>query len=178
MTPDEKREKQRIRNALPENVERRRSYAQTARGHEVLRQASRRYYAKHHERLQEERNQPEARMSASERSRRHYAANKDTILPKMRVYQLMDRFHLTPEQYDAMLSAQGGVCVVCGEPPPTEGRLKNLAVDHDHNCCPGSKSCGRCVRGLLCSNCNVAIGLLGDDVARVEALLAYLKGNA
>lgn len=31
-------------------------------------------------------------------------------------------------------------------------------VDHDHDCCPGGWSCGRCVRGLICSECNVLEG--------------------
>lgn len=64
-------------------------------------------------------------------------------------------YNITPEQYDEMLEAQGGVCGICGKPPMGSRRL---AVDHDHRCCPGSKSCGECVRGLLCGSCNPKLG--------------------
>lgn len=79
------------------------------------------------------------------------------------------RFHygMTVEEYDALLTAQGGVCAVCKAGPPTEGRQKYLAVDHCHQ--DGH------VRGLLCNSCNTALGLLGDDVDRINALAEYLK---
>jgi hypothetical protein len=81
-------------------------------------------------------------------------------------------YGLTVEDYTAMLEAQGGGCAICGQPCAT-GRF--LAVDHDHACCPEpARSCGRCVRGLLCADCNYAIGLLRDDTDRVAAALRYL----
>lgn len=66
------------------------------------------------------------------------------------------RYNLTAEAYDALLAAQGGVCAICGqcETATRLGRVLPLSVDHDHACCPSSRSCGRCVRGLLCRSCN------------------------
>jgi Recombination endonuclease VII len=74
------------------------------------------------------------------------------------------QFHISIEDYDRMYEEQGGLCGICGKPgrgsewAAEEGALRRLAVDHDRRCCPGSKSCGRCVRGLLCGSCNPKLG--------------------
>jgi hypothetical protein len=66
------------------------------------------------------------------------------------------RYKLTHEQYEKMLEDQGGVCAICKKPP---GK-KALCVDHDHACCSTERTCGKCVRGLLCNNCNHGVGFL------------------
>ncbi len=66
--------------------------------------------------------------------------------------KVLKKYGLTPEKYDEMLEAQGGGCAICHEPPGD----RNLYVDHDHGCCPGQYTCGKCVRGLLCILCNTA----------------------
>jgi hypothetical protein len=80
-------------------------------------------------------------------------------------------YGITAEQYAALLEAQDGGCGICGG---TNESGRAMAVDHDHSCCPGSRSCGQCVRGLLCSNCNMAIGLLRDDPVRLQMAITYL----
>lgn len=64
--------------------------------------------------------------------------------------RMLQCFQLTPEAYWALWDAQNGRCAIC------LGRSsRRLSVDHDHSCCPGKTSCGKCVRGLLCTmNCN------------------------
>jgi hypothetical protein len=74
-------------------------------------------------------------------------------------------------EYAALLEAQLGGCAICGG---TNESGRSMAVDHDHSCCPGGRSCGRCVRGLLCSSCNMAIGLLRDDPERLRSAISYL----
>lgn len=54
------------------------------------------------------------------------------------------------------------------------GATDDLQVDHDHACCPGKKSCGACVRGVLCGGCNRALAHLGDDPRRLVRLADYL----
>ena len=83
-----------------------------------------------------------------------------------RAWFLKDKYGITPEQYDAMLAAQGGHCAVC---PVMRGSVhrERLYVDHDHET-------GK-VRGLLCSVHNVILGLVKDDSGLLEALVAYLK---
>jgi hypothetical protein len=85
----------------------------------------------------------------------------------------IERYGITEEQYDAMLSAQGGACAICGTGDPG-AETARWAIDHDHDCCPGAESCGRCVRGLLCRNCNVGLGHFDDDPDRLLAATAYL----
>jgi hypothetical protein len=81
------------------------------------------------------------------------------------------RYGISAAQYDGLLAQQDGACAIC-RGVNESGRA--MAVDHDHACCPGDKACGQCVRGLLCSNCNLAIGLLREDVARLQAAIGYL----
>lgn len=79
---------------------------------------------------------------------------------------LWREYRMTVEEYAAMLSAQGGVCASCEG--AAKGRWKSrLHVDHDH-------STGK-VRGLLCQNCNIALGQLKDSVSTIEKLLEYMK---
>ncbi len=83
------------------------------------------------------------------------------------------RKHNLPwEWYEQRLTQQGGGCGLCGGPPtPRKGRLVALFdLDHDHNCCPGDRSCGKCARGLLCSRCNFVVGWVEKDLSRMSLL--------
>lgn len=86
-------------------------------------------------------------------------------------YLYRSKFGISLAEYEAELEAQGGGCAICGGQNPNGNRL---AVDHDHECCSGKRSCGRCVRGLLCSNCNHGLGKFGDDVGRLSKAIEYL----
>ena len=90
-------------------------------------------------------------------------------------YHLRTRFHITVEDYLTILDAQGGGCAICGATYFGDKRLKRFHVDHDHSCCPeAGRSCGKCVRGLLCHGCNTALGNFGDDRDRLEKAIQYL----
>lgn len=84
--------------------------------------------------------------------------------PKLRRRQLKYLYGITPEQYDEMLKAQGGVCKICLG--PDNGPWKRLAVDHCHKT-------GR-VRGLLCAKCNKGLGQFEDDPERLKKAITYL----
>lgn len=89
-----------------------------------------------------------------------------------RRYSLKKRYGITPEHFDAMLEEQGG-CGSCGS-LTTDGKYWH--IDHDHSCCPSSdRTCGNCIRGVLCHGCNTALGNLGDSAQRVEQLLTYIR---
>lgn len=101
-----------------------------------------------------------------------YRDRSELIRDKMR----QQRFGLTREAFDAMLAAQGGGCAICGTTDPGSSHWH---TDHDHACCPRSdKTCGQCVRGLLCGACNYGIGYMRDDVARLHAAIEYLTRHS
>lgn len=73
------------------------------------------------------------------------------------------RYRLSPPATAALLEAQGGACAVCKEPLGSR-----FHVDHDH-------TTGE-VRGLTHSACNAALGVFGDDPARLRAAADYIEG--
>lgn len=94
-------------------------------------------------------------------------------------YHLKTRYGLTVEQYDAMFEAQGGLCACCGRPETRQkiagdSEVARLCVDHDHRCCPGDRSCGKCVRALLCTSCNLLVGHVEATPMLVLPILDYL----
>ena len=99
-----------------------------------------------------------------------YAAEKRTYDPLLsRRNALKSKYGLTLEQYDEMLDAQGGACAICKAPPVNTP----LHVDHDHSCCPGRITCGKCLRSLLCTYCNNFLGKL--EHPNLNKYLEYMK---
>lgn len=66
--------------------------------------------------------------------------------------------------YDAMLLKQIGCCAICSKPAP---QGKRLVIDHCH-------TAGK-VRGLLCSRCNLMIGLAKDSAKILRSAARYLE---
>lgn len=93
------------------------------------------------------------------RTRKHYASGKGYVKA------IETKYGLSLKDYSKLLENQNNVCAVCFNPPTTSH--KHLAVDHDH-------VTGK-VRGLLCTQCNRALGLLKDSKQIVEKLLEYLN---
>lgn len=81
---------------------------------------------------------------------------------------LQRKFGISLTDYIQMAVERGNKCDICGQPETQMrgGKVKALAVDHDHK--TGA------VRGLLCCDCNQALGKLGDSVDRLKAAIAYL----
>lgn len=87
--------------------------------------------------------------------------------------RLVEKYGITMEQYHQMLEDQGYACKICKLEEKTN-RVR-LSIDHDHSCCPGGNSCGKCVRGLLCTNCNMSIGNAQDSIEILQNMIDYLK---
>lgn len=81
------------------------------------------------------------------------------------------KYRLTPVKIETLFT--GASCQVCNR---SDIRLH---VDHDHTCCSDSeRTCGNCIRGLLCSNCNTALGLTNEDPKILRNLIVYLEKNS
>lgn len=79
-----------------------------------------------------------------------------------RDFHLRRRYGINSVDYDRILAEQGGLCAGCHKVAPAH-------VDHDHET-------GK-VRGLLCFNCNQALGNLRDDLQVIDSLGTYLSRN-
>ena len=72
------------------------------------------------------------------------------------------------EVFDSLCENQDGKCAICGV-SGEESIYKSLYVDH----CHGTGN----IRGLLCFNCNVAIGHFRDDINRLTSAISYLESH-
>lgn len=102
--------------------------------------------------------------------RRAYSrAYRSFNVEKEKARALRESFKLELHQYRQMLADQNGVCAICKQPEnhKRNGKIKALAVDHCHDT--------GIIRGLLCSDCNTAIGKLKDSPDVIRSALNYLE---
>jgi hypothetical protein len=85
--------------------------------------------------------------------------------------QLVRNFGIGLTDYIQMAVQQGNKCAICGQPETQMrgGKVKALAVDHNHT--TGA------VRGLLCCDCNQALGKFKDSQSVLKAAIAYLDSH-
>ncbi len=99
--------------------------------------------------------------------RRYHQQHKDD--PEYRRMRreafLVYKYGITQPELDALLEAQKHRCAICGG--KRNGPGTRLHIDHCHDT-------GR-IRGLLCTKCNTAVGLLDNDPERAELVAAYLR---
>jgi hypothetical protein len=116
----------------------------------------------------------------SRKGRKYYNANKEKIGQKNQKYnrlrlnwnryrRVKRKYNLSDFEYDSLLINQESTCAICKKKD-----LMFLAVDHDHNCCGAGSSCGKCVRGLLCKNCNWGLGAFDDNIENMLRAIDYL----
>ncbi len=84
--------------------------------------------------------------------------------------EVFRKYGMTSQDYVKMLDRQGGLCLGCGGPAGEQ----RLVVDHDHSCCPGQRTCGKCVRGLMHLECNIVEGMFKDDPKRLLELAQHM----
>jgi len=111
-----------------------------------------------------------------ERQRHHAMDDEQRARTKERNrIRRIERHGLTETEYDEIFRQQGFGCGVCGDQEP--GSKKDWHIDHDHSHCPGAYGCKECVRGILCTRCNVGLGMFGDDRDVLWHARYYLTGS-
>jgi hypothetical protein len=139
-------------------------------GRERIAEQKHRYYVKHRE-------THKAKVYA------YRAADKERWLKASREYQrkrvaadphywrknsIKKEYGITFEQYEAMVVAQGGTCLVCCEPFPEDKNGKRQThIDHCHET--------NDVRGVLCYLCNVMLGSGRDNPTILENAARYVR---
>jgi Recombination endonuclease VII len=88
--------------------------------------------------------------------------------------QALRAYGLTLETFAVMLTGQHYRCAICRSPFRD---AYDTHIDHDHACCPRGRrhTCGNCVRGILCSHCNTALGKFRDDPAILRRAARYIE---
>lgn len=128
------------------------------------------YLKKYNERTKNQRK--EYRIKNSEkikRAAREWQKNNPERVKFLKRKSNLKKYGLTIEEYDAILESQGGSCAICN-------KKENLQIDHDHSCCPTTaNSCGNCIRGILCGNCNTMIANAKDSVKILNSAIDYLR---
>lgn len=106
---------------------------------------------------------PYCKSCANARASQHYKSN-----PFRRwCFNVKRLYGITAIQYFMILDQQGGKCAVCGGDEIDSKRNDRMPVDHCHET-------GR-VRGILCTSCNRAIGLMKDNAAIMRKAATYLE---
>ena len=77
-----------------------------------------------------------------------------------------------------MYVKQNGQCPIClkklSNPTLEDANRWETNIDHDHTCCPDYTTCGKCLRGLLCRDCNLLIGHAKDNIDTLKRAVEYL----
>lgn len=110
------------------------------------------------------------------KSREWHEANKESVSARKRKNyskeqqrntKLQKLYGITLDDYNKMFADQAGCCATCGT--HNSVTTKPLCVDHCHTT--------GLVRGLLCTQCNVALGLAKDNITTLQNMIKYLGGN-
>lgn len=147
----------------PEVKERRKEYNQRPNVKVKRKEQSKKYNQRPNVKIKKR--EYSQRLEIKEKKKEYYQNNKNRI----KEWDLKRHYGLNIKGYNKLLKQQGGVCAICRnkEISKQNKKIKFLSVDHDH--ITGKN------RGLLCKNCNTAIGSLSDDVLILQKAIEYLK---
>lgn len=104
------------------------------------------------------------------KERESYAKNSKRFKSATMKY----KYGITYDDYDRILAEQNYGCAICESKDP--GGRGRFHIDHDHSCCSTEKTCGKCIRGLLCHQCNTKLYVIENGWAKkaIEYLEKWL----
>ena len=108
-------------------------------------------------------------------SKEYQRANKGKLCDYQRSYHRRRKYGLSEDACQQILELQGNACAVCRTPLTL---LDRFTIDHDHACCDSIQTCGKCIRGILCVNCNAGLGNFMDDADLMRLAIDYLEHGA
>jgi len=97
--------------------------------------------------------------------REYYYRNKDKCKKYNQSYYFLKKYGITVEKKNRMIKKQNNKCIICN-------RLfhkRNCHLDHNHS--------DGVIRGILCTNCNTALGLVNDDINVLRKMIKYIDNN-
>jgi hypothetical protein len=77
------------------------------------------------------------------------------------------KYGIDRELLEKIWKEQGEKCPICGKMVEPSG--KRFHIDHNHET--------GIIRGLLCSKCNMGIGIFDEDISRLKSAITYLTGS-
>jgi hypothetical protein len=92
------------------------------------------------------------------------ALNKEKNKINKRKRDLLARYAMTIEEWDALFIAQGARCAICGTHTPGKRQW------HTDHCHATDK-----VRGILCMQCNAMLGFSKDNITVLSNAIKYLE---
>jgi hypothetical protein len=128
------------------------------------------YYSRNKERIKEYIKTEEYKIKKRAARKKRVAIKGASLKEEKtkRNYHLKKTYNITTEVYDVLLLKQNGQCAICKK---NQSDIKRrLSVDHSH-------SNGK-VRGLLCYNCNTAIGYFKENISCFLEAIKYLQYHA
>ncbi len=102
---------------------------------------------------------------ASAINRRYRAENRAAVLQRSKEKHYREEYGVTLAEKEIMFDQQGKICAGCGSSTPRHNH--GWSLDHDH-------TNGK-LRGVLCSPCNTALGMVRDNVETLQKLVVYLQ---
>ena len=126
---------------------------------ECQRQASKESYHKNKKPLTDEQ-----KLKKKESNLKWKNTIRDSGLTNQQVTKLKSLYNISEEEIISFKLKQDNKCAIC-----KNELINEFLVDHCHNTLQ--------VRGLLCRNCNLAIGMFKDDIDILNNAIKYLKNE-